>query len=167
MIEHLGPSTSLLIPRPQLKLVPNQRRILPLSKILHHLNPLSCLAVPLRNIHQCIHHSNATRTPDPPVNDSTSAGLVALSRHSTAPAFESFADALTVHVKHDPETRYISSANKLTKMGFSAKESLHPNSISPQVHEQKLRFGLKSFFKGKTSFLGFARLSLVYCSLCV
>jgi len=104
--------------------------------------------------HPSIHPSlERARTPDPPVNDSTSAGHVALSRHSNAPAFESFADTLTAHVKHDPETRYISSANKHTKMGFSAKESLHPtvpNSVSPRGHEQKPRFGLKSFFKGKT-----------------
>jgi hypothetical protein len=88
--------------------------------------------------HQPIHPSlERSRTPDPPGEDPTSADHVALSQHSTAPpfeSFESFADTLTANGKHDPETRYISSANKLTKMGFSAKDSLHPtvqNSVSP------------------------------------
>src|ERR1700729_1120127 len=103
MIQHLGPSTSLLIPRPQSKLVPNQRTILSLLKMLQHLNPLFSGHSPPQ--HPSIHPSlERARTPDPPVNDSPSAGHVALSRHSNAPAFESFADTLTAHVKHDPET---------------------------------------------------------------
>ena len=94
-----------------------------------------------------------SRTPDPPGDDLTSVGHVALSRFSTAPPFESFADSLTANGKHDPETRYISSTTKPTKMGFSARDSLHPtvpNPVSPRGHEQKPRFGLKSFFKGKS-----------------
>jgi hypothetical protein len=78
---------------------------------------------------------------------------VALARCSTAPAVGSFAEILTANGKHNPETRLLLSANKLTKMDFSAKESLHPAaapiSVSPRGHEQKLRFGIKSKFKGK------------------
>ncbi|KIM73170.1 hypothetical protein PILCRDRAFT_15479 [Piloderma croceum F 1598] len=103
--------------------------------------------------HQSINPSlERSRTPDLPGEDSTSAGHVVLSRYSSAPPFESFADMQTANGKHDPETRYVSSANKLTKMGFSANHRLHPtvlNSVSPQVHEQKPRFGLESFFEGK------------------
>ena len=94
-----------------------------------------------------------SRTPDPPGDDLTSVGHVVLSRFSTAPPFESFADSLTANGKHDSETRYISSTTKLTKMGFSARDSLHPtvpNPVLPQSHEQKPRFGFKSFFKGKS-----------------
>ena len=75
-----------------------------------------------------------SRTPDPPGDDLTSAGHVVLSRFSTAPPFESFADSLMANRKHDPRTRYILSTTKLTKMSFSARDSLHstvPNPVSP------------------------------------
>lgn len=63
--------------------------------------------------HPSIHPScERARTPDTPCNNSTSADNAALPHHSTAPAFESFADTLTANTKHDPETRYISNANK-------------------------------------------------------
>ena len=152
MIEHLGHSTSLLFRHLQLKLVPNQRTILRLSKLQQHLNSPFFLATPLRNNHHPIRHSNGL-VHHPPGDDLTPASHVALSRFSTAPPFESFADSLTANGKHDPETRYISSTTKLTKMGFSARDSLHPtvpNPVSPRSHEQKPRFRLKSFFQGKS-----------------
>jgi hypothetical protein len=86
-------------------------------------------------------------TPDPMTNQPTSAGRVQLSRCSTVPTQESFADILAAESAHDPATRHMVSATKLTKMGFSAKEGTL--SVSPR-QEHKSRFGIKSLFKGKS-----------------
>lgn len=92
---------------------------------------------------------SSPHTPDTALDDSTSVGRVQLSRYSTAPAQPSFADMLT-GTTHDPATRHLASATKLTKMGFSAKDGYQPPlSVSPR-QEPKSRFGIKSFFKGKS-----------------
>ena len=152
MIEHTGPSTSLLIQPLQLKLVAKSKDDITIVKtVTTHQPSLFSGHCPLQ--HQLIHPSfERSRTPDPPSEDPTSTDHVALSRYPTAPPFTSFTNMLAASGKHDPETRYISSTNKLTKMNFSAKDSLHPtvpNSISLRSHEQTSQFGLKSFFKGK------------------
>lgn len=93
-----------------------------------------------------------SRTPDPLTDQPTSTGRVQLSRYSTAPTQDSFADILAAESAHDPVTRHMVSATKLTKMGFSAKEGLQPTatiSVSPR-QEHKSRFGIKSLFKGKS-----------------
>jgi hypothetical protein len=95
---------------------------------------------------------NRSRTPDPASDDLAPVDHVVLSRCSTAPAAESFSDILAANGKHDPATRHMTSANKLTRMGFSAKEGWQPSatiSVSPRG-DQKSRFGIKSFFKGKS-----------------
>jgi len=94
-----------------------------------------------------------SRTPDPSSSDDlTSVGHVPLSRCSTAPAAESITDVLEANTKHDPATRHIASANKLTRMGFSAKDGYQPvvtPSATLRGQEPKSRFGIKSFFKAK------------------
>jgi hypothetical protein len=119
MIEHTGPSTSLLIRPLQLKLVAESKDDITIVETVttHQPSLFSGHSPPQ---HQLIHPSST--------------------------------NMLAANGKHDPETRYISSTNKLTKMKFSAKDSLHPtvpNSVSLRSHEQTSQFGLKSFFKGK------------------
>ena len=109
---------------------------------------------------------NRSRTSDLGPDDLTSVDRVPLSRCCTAPAVETFADVLAVvNGRHDSATRQytttMTSANKLTRMGFSAKDGSQapplpllpvPSiSLSPRGgHEQKSRFGIKSLFKGKS-----------------
>lgn len=87
-------------------------------------------------------------SPGPLTDQPTSVGRVRLSRCSTVPAEDTFAADCT----HDPATRHMVSATKLTKMGFSAKEGWQPTttiSVSPR-QEHRSRFGIKSLFKGKS-----------------
>jgi len=96
---------------------------------------------------------NRSRTPDPASDDLTTVDHVPLSRCITAPAAESFADVLAANGKHDSTTRLMTSASKLTRMGFSSKDGSQPAgsiSVSPRSHEPKSRFGIKSLFKGKS-----------------
>jgi len=67
-----------------------------------------------------------------------------------------FSDILAANGEHDPATRHMASPNKLTRMGFSAKDGWQPAatiSTSPRSHDQKSRFAIKSFFKGKSCFI--------------
>ena len=115
------------------------------------LEPISSLLLP---------SLSRSLTPDP--TSVNPAEGIPLSRCSTAPPAESFADNLMANGKHDPAARQVTSAHKLTRMGFSAKDGSQPPitagggggatvvSAPPRGPEQKSRFGIKSFFKGKS-----------------
>jgi hypothetical protein len=97
--------------------------------------PPTCLHLPF--------HLNRSCTPNPVFGDLASVDHVPLS----CCAAEPFSDILPANGKHDPATRQIASANKLTRMGFSAKDGWEPAatiSMSPRGHDQKSRFSIKS-----------------------
>jgi hypothetical protein len=91
-------------------------------------------------------HFYRFRTPDPASDDLTTVNHVPLSLCITALAAESFADVLVANGKHDSTTRLMTSASKLTRMGFSSKDGSQPaGSISvSRGHEPKSPFGEKS-----------------------
>jgi hypothetical protein len=138
--ERLGIITDLLIWHPQLICTHNQKITLLLSKRPRHL--LSSHLMTLLPL-------NRSGTPDPAYGPLASMDHILLSRCSTAPAAESFADILPANGKHDPTMRYMASANELTRMGSLLRRERNRLrlSVSPRGHKHKLRFRIKSFSK--------------------
>ena len=85
--------------------------------------------------------------PCTPNSDNLDTTRIHLSRSTTSPMVDNFMDAVPSS-NHLPTTRNMASANKLTRMGFSVADVVI--SAPPKPLESKSRFGLKSFFKGKT-----------------
>jgi hypothetical protein len=94
-----------------------------------------------------------SRTPDPTSDNlAIPADHAPLSRCTTAPSVESFSDVLAANA-HDPAMRHMTSANKLTRMGFSAKRGWQPSpaSIIVSLLDGRSRgSGSSRLFKGKT-----------------
>jgi len=93
---------------------------------------------------------NCSRTPDPASNEFTNVDHVSLSRCIIAPAVESFANVLVAIGKRDSATRYMSSASKRIRMGFSAMDGSQPAapiSAPPWALEQKSCLSIKSLFR--------------------